>query len=179
VTDHFGSFHDSATDSLRKMDVLVLVVLPLAVAAAIAWFDVPVSKDFSNGALAAMSIFAGLLLNVLVLCVEALHRGEEEKPAIDEFEEARKESRSADRTKLLRETCANISFAILIAVCAIVLLLMRLIGREPFERLFAAIPIERAVRDGLYFGILGTLGVFLMTLLMVLKRMHALFAHNA
>ena len=96
-----------------------------------------------------LSIFAALLFNVLMLVYDALG----------------KKNPNQQRLKFLRELANNISFAILVAMATIVSVLASIIASS------GSPPV--AVASGLtYF--LATM--FLLTLLMILKRTHVLLA---
>lgn len=146
VLDHFATFRDEATDKYSIMDFAVMCGIPLAVAvgSAVAGFHVP---DSHVGTLiSAFAIFGGLLFNVLVL-IYSFSAGDEEEDVL--------------RERLVQQSFANISFAVMSSLLAVMLLVVLLfvsgIGQTIIEAL-------------IYFVGLN----FLLTMLMVLKRMHIL-----
>lgn len=148
----------SASERLCFSDVLVLLILPAVMALVLAnFFDL--TNDLVNGVVTAASIFAGLLLNLLVLVYTVLSR-----------QRANPSSKlESDKRKIfndiLNETFANISFCILISVVLVVACLLYYIkgGVFPFGNRYL-----------IYFLIFE----LIVTLLMILKRIHNLFEHE-
>ncbi|MBB5041944.1 hypothetical protein [Shinella fusca] len=146
VQDHFATFKDEATGKFSALDFAVMVGFPIAVAvgSAVAGFHIP---DGHVGTLiSAFAIFGGLLFNVLVL-IYSFSSGEEEPDPV--------------REELVQQSFANISFAVMSSLLAVMLLVVLL-----FVGGIGQIIIEAVI----YFVGLN----FLLTMLMVLKRMHIL-----
>ena len=104
----------------------------------------------------SLSIFAALLFNLLLLIYDVTGRSAGSIGGTNRL-----------RQDVLSEVFSNISFAILVAMVAIisVLILLMVDGSPPAERALSAIT---------YY--LVTL--FLLTLLMLLKRVHTLLQHE-
>lgn len=144
--DHFATFRDEATSRNSIADYTVMVGVPalIAISAAAASFHIP---DSHVGTLiSAFAIFGGLLFNVLVLIYSfSAH----DRPD-DQL-----------RKRLVEQSFANISFAVMSSLIAVMLLVLLLFVSGLAQTLVEAL---------IYFVGLN----FLLTMLMVLKRMHIL-----
>nr|WP_314095178.1 hypothetical protein [uncultured Shinella sp.] len=146
VHDHFATFKDEATGKNSILDFVVMVGLPVVVAigSAIAGFHVP--DEHVGTLISAFAIFGGLLFNVLVL-IYSFSSGAETPDVI--------------REKLVQQSFANISFAVMTSLLAVMLLVLLL---------FVGGLGQSIVESIIYFVGLN----FILTMLMVLKRMHIL-----
>jgi hypothetical protein len=153
ITDHIDTLRDFRTGRRKKGDFVLFFILPL-VAGAFAVLFVDAAKA-TGILLTSLSVFAALLFNLLLLVYESIQRARSE-PSPDRL-----------KIRILREVYANISFCIIVAVLAIVLLLA-----GPLRARLSSIA------QVLVFLIYYLVGVFILTLLMVLKRVHILFSHE-
>jgi hypothetical protein len=112
-----------------------------------------------NGLLAAYSIFAGLLFNLVMLVITFLERthGDPGNRMLQ------------DRKRLLRELTANVCFTILVALGMVAVGIAALV-RMPDDRA-AAGRVETAL-------LIAGSANFLLNLLMVLRRMYALIINE-
>jgi hypothetical protein len=157
VAEHLATLRDGDAQRISWMDVLVFFGLPLIVAVAIALANITLSTSAIGILIGALSILAGLLINVLVL----LYTVKEVGPTETENEEQR---------TLIREVNANLLYAITIAVIDIVALCIL--------PLIKGLGIPAAIKgplDDVWSGaIIFILGNFILTLLMALKRLKVL-----
>jgi hypothetical protein len=147
VSDHLKTLTNFNTGKRSVGDVLLFFVVPLGLGIGLATLDFRLNATTANGLITALAVFAGLLFNLLVL-VHGLLRAATDTPR---FKEER---------QLIREIYANISFAILISLGAIIVLLACLFPGPRWAWITGSIAA--------YFLI----GNFLLTLLMVLRRVH-------
>jgi uncharacterized Tic20 family protein len=119
------------------------------------WFGIFKSgQDTINTIITAASIFAGLLLNLLVLIYSL----------IGDFFSLRKTQRASEAKKeLLQDTFVNVSFCILVSVLLVCVCLVAMM-----------VPVGGCIRFVTDIGILFLTGLLVLSLLMVLKRIHAL-----
>ena len=111
IRDHFATFKDESTERISVIDFAVMVGVPIVVAtvSALAGFHVP---DAHVGTLiSAFAIFGGLLFNVLVL-IYSFSSGEDNPDPV--------------REKLVQQSFANISFAVMSSLLAVMLLVLLL-----------------------------------------------------
>lgn len=146
ITDHISTFKDESTKKYSALDFIVMIGLPGAVAigAALSGFHIP--DDQVGTLISVFAIFGGLLFNVLVL-IYSFSSGDS---ADDEV-----------RDRLVRQSFSNISFSVMSSLLAVILLVLLL---------FVGGIVQVVVEALIYFIGLN----FLLTMLMVLKRMHVL-----
>lgn len=148
LKDHFSTFRHHRDDKVSYWDVFVFFIVPGIASCFVGWFVNRISSDGLTMILAALSIFAGLLFNILVLIYGFVP------------DDTKNLNLSSPKWTLLKEAFANISYTILICIVAIVVVGAIKIFGDSIRR-----PLEYAV-----FYILGN---FALTLLMILKRVHS------
>ncbi len=154
VRDHFATLVDENTRKTSGPDFVVFYLLPIAAGAILIAFNLILGKTMSNVLITALAVFAGLLFNLLLLIFDIANKPRPEK-----------EKLTADKIRYLKEIYSNIAYAILIALLAIVVILAHL--------LFFSLHIKLAF-SMTAFLVYILFANFLLTLLMVLKRVHVL-----
>ena len=148
--DHMDTLRNEGTDEISKIDLSIFIGVPLLFALAYYVLGWSLSKDATNLIITGMSIFAGLMINVLVLIYTvALNTKTETETAEEAYVEKR----------FLRQIFANISFSISTSVLIVVIL-----GAS----FFLGLRTQNVLSTAAIF----LLGNFLLTLLMTLKRLH-------
>ncbi|NMC57791.1 MAG: hypothetical protein GYA51_00125 [Candidatus Methanofastidiosa archaeon] len=150
LKDHFNTLIDFKTKKILKTDILLFFVLPFAIAVILILTKNTLS-NIANILITAFSIFAALLLNLLLLIYSIL--GKEKGSSI----------KNDIKIKLLEEIYKNISFCILISIYCLLFLFATFIISNKF-----ILPILELI---VYF----LLGVFILSLFMILKRVHKIF----
>ena len=145
--------HYYGSDCSRWKDYLLFAGIPLAFALLIGSADFKLGNDIINALITTASIFAGLLLNLLVLIYTIIIR----------IQDNPNKSNSAIRKKVLEQTFSNISFCILVSILLVVFCLLEMLGNE---YICMVIP----------YGIFFLVPLMILTILMVLKRVHSLVA---
>ena len=157
VADHFKTMQNERTNKLSRIDIATFFGLPLALGALSFFVGFELMPDAVTVLIAALAVFSGLLVNVLVLIYSltdaAVQSGRNELP------------RSQERLRFLKEVFANLSFAILVAVFCILLLSWLIFVRGAWAQLLTAIFVACCLN-------------FLMTFLMALKRIHILLRNR-
>ena len=161
VQDHFSTFRNFDTDTVSVIDYFLFLGIPVG-ATGLCWkIGFNFGPDVLNALLAAFSIFAGLLLNLLVLiCGFA---GQERFSGYD--------ASSTTRRRFLREIHQNLSYAILVSIAVVVVALIGLSAIKYTDPAGAKIQNPHPVLTG---ALVFFISNFVLTLLMVLKRMHYL-----
>ena len=156
VLDHVGTWRDYSTGKYRPTDFLLFLGVPVAIAGVLVYFYGNLRPNLITIVATSLSIFAALLFNLLLLVYDAM--GKSEGPNGDS---------NKLRRRFLREVFSNISFAILVAIGAIVSVLTLVLVNcsSAAEYVFSAI---------IYYLV----SLFLLTLLMLLKRVHVLLSHE-
>ncbi|MEJ0012345.1 MAG: hypothetical protein WDM94_06880 [Bauldia sp.] len=154
VRDHLATLKDEATGKTSVADVVTMFVLPAICSAIAGVLGYKIDEAAVEIVVGVFAIFAGLLLNVLVLIY-----GLSDAPTDDEKAKEKKQTKDT----LLRQSFANISYEILVSLLVVVVLWVTLLSGEVGVRVASCLFIFLAVH-------------FFLTLLMVLKRMHVLLA---
>jgi len=164
VSDHWGTLHAAYTKKISRWDILLFCGVPL-IPVWVFWGTTANDQQgtFWNAALAALAIFAGLLLNLLVLLYGLIERpvssSESEDPVAAQ-------ENAHIRNTLLCEVIYNVSYAVLTSIIAILLLiLLMIVGQVKMERVLSSL---------LYF----ILTHFVLTMFMILKRIYALLSYE-
>lgn len=155
LESHFGSFRDYNSGQRSVSDIALFFVLP-AIFGGLALLQCNLNKDILNSIITSASIFAGLLLNLLVLIYTLASKFNTD------------EVNWPTKKRLLEETFANISFSILISVLLVVACMLAF---RTDEAMAAPISVPKYIADGVVYYLTG---VLIMHLLMILKRIHTL-----
>ena len=158
VTDHFSTFRDYRTDKIQPVQIVVSVLIPVLIAVLVGPVaGVELDSGSSNVLVTSLSIFSALLLNLLLLMYDIVERGKENRELSRDLNQLKQQ--------VLTTTFKNISFSILVAVTAIVLLLISYMDLE-----FGSFALNSALEVIIYFLV----SLFIMTLYMILRRVHIL-----
>lgn len=166
VRAHLGSLRNVATGNCLA-DYALFFGLPIIISLLLNNLNLKLDKDLINILITSASIFAGLLLNLLMLIYTIIirvqdqigARKKEDPNAVDPVQNSQDEI----KVRVLEETFSNVSFCILVSVLLVILCLISLIGSE-----YLCIVIPYAV----YFLV----PLMILTILMILKRVHSLIA---
>lgn len=169
VKGHWETLRTSGATKTNPRDVFSFYAVPALLAAGLVYLKVELKGDALNIIATSLSIFAALLFNLLLLLIDRARRAAIDTETTDH---------SKKRNSLIRQMYMNISYTILICSVAVVLVVAKilLMGRYPVT--VPPVPMPDAVTwamnilDGL---IMFSVGHFMLTLLMILKRTHQLF----
>lgn len=153
VRGQLSSMRNYGTARINRREVLFLFVLPLVVPVVQLCTQVlPLSKDVVATVVSAASIFAGLLLNLLVLLYSFVSAAD--NPDVTERD-------ATTETTLVEQTFNNVSFAIVVSVVLVAASLVTLAQHAAL--------VAPAVFCVYYFG-----AMLMLLVLQILKRVHAL-----
>lgn len=155
VKDHFRTLRSFRTEKIELSSVSINFVLPAIVATIFVYFELMIRNTEFDVILTAFSVFAALLLNLMILLYSVLNRESEKKD----------EQKNKIKMRVLKETYSNIEFSVLTSVIIIVIILLMLF--IPYYFYF-----DLTASFIVYFLIF----VFITTLFMVLKRMHSIMS---
>lgn len=159
VKDHFGTLYDNRNSRVSIFDVMLFYFFPASAATISYCLCVSLKADAYNISITFFGIFIALILNIQVAMFSIFQR-KWEVPSDKRIASSMAQT-LVDRKKLLIELNANLSYLILVCCAALVLSLLSFI---------------KASSDGLIPAVMVFLYAhFLLTLLMVVKRAHALF----
>src|SRR5260370_18297525 len=104
VARHFDTLRDHATGKRSTADLFIFFGVPLIVSGAALYYRITLTSDALNAVLASFSIFAGLLLNLLLLVYA--RAGEDVKADIF----------AANIKRFVRQLSVIIEFEVLVSV---------------------------------------------------------------
>jgi hypothetical protein len=159
VRGHFGTLRNAATGRISLSDLFIFLATPIVLAFLLQYSSLKISKDFYNLSITFFGIFIALLLNIQVAVFGVFQRNWIKSD--DHILSSIQLEKLGQRRKLLSELNTNVSYLVVLScICLIIY-----IGLFSFE---ADNPVSRFVTIVLYVH-------FTLTLLMVVKRTHALF----
>lgn len=160
IGDHLHTFKDYNSNKKTPSDFLLFYAFPLLLALVGLKYIPTISRDLVNVLITAFSVFAALLFNLLLLMFDIIRRSKANPKT------------QAIKLELLQEIYSNISYSIFVSVVAIVALLIPLLGIDLPNISLTAGYSDRVASFVIYF----LLGNFVLTLLMILKRVHVLLS---
>jgi hydrogenase-4 membrane subunit HyfE len=159
VIDHLNTLRNAETGRIALFDLVIFFLLPIFGGLASLLLRGSVTDEFYNVSITFFGIFIALLLNVQV-AIFGIFLRKWDSPRDDRLAEI-KLSKLVQRNLLLKEVNANISYLILTSCLALV---------------FFLIMFSKDYETGIYPALSVVLYChFMLTLLMVVKRSHALF----
>lgn len=159
VRDHLGTLKDNSTGKYRPLDFLLFFLVPLLAAAGFVAILGALPTNLIGVIATSLSIFTALLLNLLLLAYNIARNSE--LPSDEGIREMKE--------KLFHEIFSNIAFAVLVSLVTVGSVLVFGLVSDCASMLAAYI-----LSAVIYY--LGTL--FLLTLLMLLKRVYALLSNE-
>lgn len=153
VKDHLRTLVHEHSGKLSVSDLVLFYGTPLITAFLLVWFKGAFGKTIGGVLVTSFSVFAALLFNLLLLIYDIVRKSDN--------------ALSAVKSKFLGQIYHNISYAILTAISTIVLLLGYFVA--------LALPSTKA-RVVLAFLVFALAANFILTILMILKRVHVLLS---
>ena len=172
VLDHFWTLRRDGNRRVATGDVILFYVLPLVVMLlAVFGLGLRVSEGLANALFTGVSIFAGLLFNVQLLVydnVRHIRFSEDELSAVTDR-----------RRKRFKELYSNVSYAILVCLLIIILVLLFNLTFEGGWLQAVRHQVEGWLNPLALFIqclVFSVAAHFIMTMFMVLKRVHLLLS---
>lgn len=151
VKDHFATLVVGNSSKPRLLDFVLLYLVPITVGVVLVKLNLIFGRSLGNALIIALSVFAGLLFNVLFFILNIAIKTSEG------------ENLSADGVRILKEIGSNVGYIVLISLLTIITSLLHL----GF--------LSLNLRIGLHltsFFVYAMCGNLMLTLLMVLKRLY-------
>ncbi len=158
LRDELHTLRDFKSGKVSKIDFFLNLLFPVILSIIFVGFNRLISGGMINSILTAFSVFAALLLNLMILVYTIVTR---------ENSKTDKSERDELKLTLLKETYTNIQFSVLLSIFTIVGLLLLL-----FLPSYVWIAI---ILSALIYYFIFT---FIFTMLMVLKRTHIIMKHE-
>lgn len=160
ISEHIETLKDEKTGKKSWGDLIAFYAIPVGVIALMFLAGSEFDRDSYGLSITFFGIFIALLLNIQVAIFSVYQRKWDVPP--QDIEATEKRRQIDIKRRLLEQLNSNISYLILVACASIVLALAGFIFKTKYLLVHAAL-------GGLYVH-------FLLTILMVVKRSHALFA---
>jgi hypothetical protein len=149
ISDHWATIVNANTGKPSLGDVSVFVLFPGLVAAALISFDALMTDAVIGGIISGLSIFVGLLFNVLVVI----------------FDIVKRDTYVSIKNDLLKQSLSNIAFSILISLICIVTSIASFVNIQIIKVIFNVFTYMLLIE-------------FIVCLLMILKRMYKLLMNE-
>lgn len=153
--DHVATLEDNSTGQRSTGDMVLFFILPIIPSCVMVWFKTSLDTNVVSILVTCMSVFAALLFNLLLLIYDIIRKT------------SNGAGQSGEKAKFLRQIYSNISFCILTAIVTLIFSLSHFIVQD-------VMAIRLLVVAGVYYLVI----VFVLTLFMVLKRVHVLLSHE-
>jgi len=163
VKEHLKTLRKYGKKRMSISDAFTFIIIPLVCASYLLYKNLSLTEGTINTIIAALSIFAGFLFNLLAIVFGLM-----DKIKINAEGDELKE-------KLVKEVHSNISYNILLSVLTILMLFLCLYKFKgqfdiDFKESSFSLKYASVVNFATYFLLVN----FLFTLLMVIKRVHIL-----
>lgn len=156
IKDHFSTFKNDETGRKMISDYFLFFLVPSIIAILICVFADPkvIIKNLVDTLITSISIFAALLFNLLLLVFDLVQK----------INDVDSKEKNLQKREFLRQIYSNISYSIFISIISVILLLLF----KSFDNLIW-------LQNLLCFFSFTFIGNFVLTLIMILKRIHSLF----
>ena len=163
IKDHIRTLKSYNSDRYSSWDSIIFLIFPIGLAGVLAYYfpkseknpDEIFDKTTVDILVTSLSIFAGLLFNLLIMIYGIVKKVPKGEPYAEL------------KATFLKEIYTNISYSIFISMLAVVILIISLLGSS--YRI-----IQIAIACSVYFLITN----FILTLLMILRRVHILLSQE-
>ena len=168
IKDHIRTLKLYNSEATDRISILLNFFIPFFLAITFLYFHNFLIPSIITVLITVLSIFIALLLNLLFLMYSILSRrlqgGDKEASSKDESVHS---IENKVRIRLLKETYYNVQFSVLSCIYALIAII-----------LYVLLPTELYLDLFLGFVVYYFLFVFIVTLLMILKRTHTLFSRE-
>jgi hypothetical protein len=158
IADHFKTLRDARSNRISLLDLVTFYFLPAVAAGTVFEYRVTFTSDVFGQSIAVFAIFSALLFSVQVALFGIFTK---RRSDVDEYREAFEARRLAARRELIKETNSNISYLIFFSAFSVTVFIGAFAVRLTDK-------VEAPIAVFLYLH-------FMLTLLMIIKRVHALF----
>lgn len=151
IRDNFRTLVHDSDGTRSDGDIVLFVVVPLIASAALLSLKGVFGQTTSGVLITAYSIFAALLFNLLLLVYDIV-----------------KKSASSLKSRFLKQVYSNISYSVFISILLIAILLAYYVSMSSPRLIYA--------KYALAFFVYALTANFLLTMLMILRRVHILLS---
>jgi hypothetical protein len=167
VKDHYKTLENYNTQKVYYPDIFLFFIFPLIIAFFLTSLQVLLSDTIANALITSFSVFAALLFNLLLLVYDISG-----KPPTNHMSE----ERVGNKKEILKQIYINVSFSILISVIEVIVLILYFLKVKTCNLWGISICFISEIPPFLSFIVFYLTGVFVLTLLMILKRIYKLLS---
>lgn len=170
IKGHIKTLYDASTKKLDCSDIVTFFALPAVVGILCSFLGISLSIDIISLLVNFGSIFTALLLSVLVLVYDQVGKVTEKL----NDDNNKNDSMLKLKSRLLQDLYFNISYSMILSLFLIILCLVYSIGSE-FILIIPWTEIELSINRLLFLPLIifSTINL-LLTILMIIKRLHSL-----
>jgi hypothetical protein len=173
VKDHFKTLENYDTSKVHFPDIFLFFIFPSLVAFFLTSLQVLLNDAIANALITSFSVFAALLFNLLLLVYDITGKSSTSSsgpinPGATERLKKKKET--------LRQIYINVSFCILVSVIEVVFLILYFLKIKTCILWSLNVCFLPKMPPFLSFSIYYLAGLFILTMLMILKRIYKLLA---
>lgn len=154
VRDNYRTLVHDSDGSRSDWDIAMFVGVPLIASAALLFVKGVFGQNIGGVLITAFSIFAALLFNLLLLVYDIVKKSEKAATGL--------------KARFLKQVYSNISYSVFISIALIVILLAYFVVMSSPRLIY--------VKNGLAFLVYFLSANFILTMLMILKRVHILLS---
>lgn len=151
IRDHVSTLKDYKTGKYSIEDFFLFFFVPLLISGLVLWLSGIMNKTTVVAITTSISIFAALLFNLLLLVYDAVRK------------EENLQNPNSEKIRFLKQVFTNISFCIVVSVFSIITLLI-------FSQISSSCITQYILSFVSYYFV----SLFILTLMMILKRTHIL-----
>lgn len=172
VKDHVSTFKNYETNEYRPWDFIAFFGLTFVVSMIIVFFQPSLGYGVPNALLTSASVFTALMLNLLVLIYNLMQKTNVEKNKEDNPDDY--------SSQFIKEIYYNISFSILISMTTVIFLIIYSLNlfKDGILINYGVINFNINVTLLFTFIIYYLLSIFILTIFMILKRVHILLSEE-
>ena len=153
IRDHFRTLVHETDGTPSGGDIVLFFGVPMIAAALLLFLKGVFGEGISGVLITAYSIFAALLFNLLLLVYDIVKKSDKA---------------ASLKSRFLKQIYSNISYSVFISIALIVILLAYFVSMSSPRLLY--------IKYGLAFLVYALSANFILTMLMVLKRVHILLS---
>ena len=175
---NYGELNFNGKRTIPLSDKITFIFSPIIVTLIVVISGIRLTNDYVNIIITSLSIFVGLLFNLLILIFDLTRK---QKSKLKEFEVKTEVVPRIDMVKftILKELYANICFAIAVSIFAIAAAIAPTLKPKLILPFLRNIKYYHSLKD-IYIFLTNSIAIFLsilflLTLLMILKRFFLIF----
>jgi hypothetical protein len=161
IANHFQTLKDYGSTRYNRVDVVLFYGVPAVASVILIILGFTISDEIANILITSLSIFAALLLNLLLMIFDTLRK----------MRDSGSPELGGVRKELLQQTYANISYSILISLVSVFVLMGFAVWNISVTGWWVIL-LQKVASLLVYFLTIN----FLLTLFMVLKRINRLLS---